>query len=322
MKPAIEHKADLALEVVGPQTAAHSTKHGPDIVPVKKALEKQVLIGPASPLKTPDPAPSTSDRGQEYAPRKKRSEKEDEYRDFKMLEFVNEQKFVTADQFQREFGYSQLSDAYRCLRKLVKWKMLRTERVLTHNKRIYMITRDAYGDGVTKDHGKLPYFHRPLVHQIEHDLKVTEVRIALTNLFKSSWIPERHYAAFARNKPNWWLANPVPVSDGSFWIGDEEVYVEVECSNKSEERTRETMQRWIDYDASKMTLYVATKEHVYRKLCQVLASLSPGRRSHKVAIARHSDLMTLRETIPVMTYDGPRFLPTEYEPKGAIHGNA
>lgn len=244
-------------------------------------------------------------------------------RDLRILRLIRDQRFVTAEQLKHEYPGARMSEVYRRLGELERCGLLKSERLLTRNQKLYIVTREYHGDGHTKEYGYLPYFGKPRVHQIEHDLKVTNVRLVLQSLYPTwCWTPERAILAERDNLPTHEVS-PQPVSDGMLegWSG-EVIYIEVENSNKSEVRTRKTMQRWMDDRKASLVLYVATKEEVYRQLIRVLRSLSVHGDHDPVGIIRYDDLIKAMPPVFFETYRGRRFLKTEQELNEGVETNA
>jgi len=206
---------------------------------------------------------------------------------------------------------------YRRLRELEKVGLIRSERALTFNKKIYLAERKTFFVGREDTFEYLPFISRPRVAQIAHDLKVTDVRIALERVFPGSrWTPE---SVLKRQAP---APHPlfdfVPIGDGRMDDYDSgDITVEVECSDKSEARVRKTMIGWMGRKDCELVLYVASTEAIYKRLNRILKELIHHDRAGDIIIALYEDVVTAKKNIPIMTTNGPLFLrPDPKESKG------
>ena len=236
-------------------------------------------------------------------------------RDRRILELIQEQKFVTAELVRHEFANGSMTEVYRRLRECEKAGYLHSFQLLTSNRKVYVVSRNWHRHSQKEAWGHLPYFNRPRTYLVAHDIKVTEVRIKLESFISGShWIPEIALRADkGREDRNYPFIN---IGDGLLQTGSwANIMIEVECSNKSESRTINIMRNWIAETSLNLVLYVATEEGVCRRLTRLLKRLQYVEDSTRIAIVRFNDLMVATESIEVFTVDGTRFIHSDLLPR-------
>lgn len=236
-------------------------------------------------------------------------------RDRRILELIQEQKFVTAELVKHEFANGSMTEVYRRLRECEKAGYLHSFQLLTSNKKVYVVSRNWHRHAQKEVWGHMPYFNRPRTYLIAHDIKVTEVRIKLERFIDNSiWVPEVVLRVDKnRDQRDYPYVN---IGDGLVQTScGANIMIEVECSNKSESRTLKIMKNWMAESSLNLVLYVATEDGVYRRLTKLLKRLKYVAHSSRVAVAHYNDVMSATESIKVLTVDGPRFIHSDLLPR-------
>jgi hypothetical protein len=224
---------------------------------------------------------------------------------------------------KHEFAKAGMSEVYRRLGELEEAGVLRSERVLTYNRKIYLLTKDAYDSTNPEARVLVPFLKRPRLYQIEHDIRVTEVRIALQRLYPGTlWIPERTLQAQASQGGGWLEGEPRPVGDGVLvsWKG-ERIAVEVECSLKGEKRLQGIIKGWIRHQEVAFVLYVVSNAAIQKAVRRVLQSLSAQDGSDSVGFVLIDELVQAKDLLAVQTIQGPITLELNPSKEEATHAN-
>jgi hypothetical protein len=147
-----------------------------------------------------------------------------------LFRWVSEQKFGTKEQLQRLFFPGRGGSDRVCLRRLgelVKFGFLEKRHVVTDAVRLYQVGRPALAELSRRGESALPYLDRIDLKNFEHDLRVSECRIAFESVGARNWQRERRLVQAA-------VRGHIP--DATFSLGDNRCALEVELSAKRLDR--------------------------------------------------------------------------------------
>lgn len=238
------------------------------------------------------------------------SEREDRFvainvRDFSLLEFGLEQKFMTLDQIGRMFypGNDKVFNwPMKCVRKLVKEGLLVAEKPGFCKPALYRVT--AKGARLLRKHGlgsglsAIPCID---TRSWEHDLWVTDVRIIFfRKLGLKHWKPER-----LLKQEN--VKQKVP--DGIVSFGDTDLVIEVERTLKKKEYYRKMLLDTCihQFKDDEMILYITVDESDRRWL------MKQAQGWLRIYFATIKDLREMKDSVIFVNAEGKKFILNQKE---------
>ena len=191
-------------------------------------------------------------------------------RDLRVLGLILQQKFLTLDQIHRScFEKVSLQMPRMRLRKLMHFGMIRTRRVYTESRQVYLLDKGGYeyldASSLSMDLGYMPEID---LRVFEHDKAVTDLRLALEAAGIVAWKSERE---LRKERPGARVPDAVFVFDGM------SIALEFENADKGAERYRSIFLDHLDKPAADHVLYVLRSEEKLKVLPLLLAGLQERR---------------------------------------------
>lgn len=196
-------------------------------------------------------------------------------RDYQILNYIGEQRFMNLDQICRKFysGTTYQSEeskrqvAYMRLRKFREFGFLQTSQPFFDPYLVYHLTKN--GRSLLINHGiangTLPLTDRIDSKVFEHDKTLTNCRILLEELLPlSNWKPE------AILKAEGFGCEKVP--DGIFHLKEKPIAIELEISEKGKSRYVEIFNEYSSLTKLKLILYVVKSSSLIEKLLPLASS--------------------------------------------------
>jgi hypothetical protein len=156
-------------------------------------------------------------------------------RDIKILGWINNFRYVTAEQVMKKFCMSQ-SLTYRRLKKLKDGGYLKHVRFFRNRPGVYLCT----SDGTAVSDSELSNYNKKIdLSTYEHHLTVIDISLVFEK--RGKWITEREIWSEAFNREEGAQPN-IHIPDGIIIDGEgRRTAVEVELTSKSEKRLRQIM---------------------------------------------------------------------------------
>ena len=183
-------------------------------------------------------------------------------RDRNLFRWISEQKFGSKEQVQRVFFSGRQGSDRVCLRRLgelLKFGFLEKRHVVTDAVRLYQVGRLGLAELGVRGEQALPYLDRIDLKNFEHDLRVSECRIALEEMGARDWQSERRLVQAS-------MRSPVP--DAVFALGDNRIALELELTLKRLDRYPNILRSYNDRKELELVFYVcgtaAVRDAVWR----------------------------------------------------------
>ena len=195
-------------------------------------------------------------------------------RDIDMLRFTGEQKFVTVEQLAKRFFPSEVGrtgrTCYRRILKLKRYSLVESRTARLGGKVVYQVASRGVHELIRRDGWALPYLGRVDGRHFEHDLYLSDVRIALEKLGVKPWLSER----VLRKKG---YAGHVP--DALLKLGNRKCALELELTQKRKDRYRtmfkESLRHHLDLD---LVWYLASTNSIEKAVHQQAKAVGDRRR--------------------------------------------
>ena len=195
-----------------------------------------------------------------------------------MMRFMGEQKFVTVEQLSRRFFPNEVGrtnrTCYRRILKLKRYALVESRTARLGGKVVYQVASMGVQELSRCEGWALPYLGRVDGRHFEHDLRLTDVRIALHSLGVERWLSER----ILRKKR---YAGHVP--DALLRLGNRKCSLELELTQKRKGRYRQMFKESLRHHPDLDLVWYLASTKAIEKAVHLQASAIGDRRRYFVS---------------------------------------